>query len=752
MTSSCFHGIYTFEACCVLRQGHCWDADHNYDSCCQAAKPFERYLGDPSCWVGGGAFYSYEQCCGANSNHCWGWDGRRGMEFSFERCCGLPVPPEDAPTDRPAAELQHCQLDIEKPELGLWSSRSFEGGSPRQEWDFKRLVTVTALRLFHMPDVPATEVTGFRGSAELWVDGGLGMRRYWAVNEVLEIGTAPGSPLYVTIPLEPFDAYRLQLRVRDWDGSDTLLWAVPLGCDTSKQPADVSLVYCWPQSASLGRDEVSARHATGGSMASKPKDSRKAARLLGAMYGWMVKALTAKDVAGCFLRMDQTLRELEKQRRQAKVASILLSPFLLDLGLQLHGMKLRTAVEILYKQDADAMSVVGFPILDSTGKWSMPLRKIRRQYWKLLYSRYPTGSARRLRHGVGSAVCHGGDAVSGTRVYRPTELSKLLKHVDPVGDAGWFVNLDLEAVKQGVSEKTFLCLTGIMPEEDYLLHADLTTQLATRYEVEAALFHEHAGLRVNCPITVRHQRESKDYAYIFDLINDKGLVAPWCFRRALREGWRRLTLWWSSVSSRHFVVASDGTGLAMFRNPVEPIPWDMDVDMQLFSEHEAEIGLDAFVRWRDGGDVPAHSQAFAQLRELGFALSNILDYGAKGAGIHLSLIFRDNSTRPAAVELDMDAVLKSYILKSSFPFTVDFAGVTVRFGLDLQEMLARKYGPAEKQMRKIEGVLRCLEPGHNACLPHCNESSTASAASARVKEKFEECEFEDNFVEIDNWG
>jgi hypothetical protein len=314
-----------------------------------------------------------------------------------------------------------------------------------------------------------------------------------------------------------------------------------------------------------------------------------------------------------------------------------------------------------------------------------------------------------------------------------------------------------------------------IPEEDYRRHAHLTETLATRYEVEAALFHPTVGVQLSCPITLRYT--AKDAATdVVALVTNTGLVAPWCFRRALRHAWQRLTRWWLALSPEHFVVASDGTGLGVLRNTGEPIPWDLDIDVQLYAEGPPALPFHAFADWSanlslitKGSAALSPPAALQELHELGFMWVTVHDYSARGAGWHVAFEFTDATTRPSAVRVDVDAVFKAYYTRKSVPLTLNLAGVTVHFGQELQRSLAEKYGPAEKRLKSGQ-LLGCHSPGHNACLPDCIleegwherlcESEACAAAQAgdpRLATACDlcrdgpvvSCEFPDRFVELD---
>lgn len=757
MGRDCWSSGFTFEQCCIDRLPNCWDEVFTYESCCTAASSFSRILGDPTCFrgisgEGGGGFYNYERCCLANDTECWDVDGL----YSFERCCSKTIEVAESAVAMP----QSCSKELAGPQLGLWRPR--HSGFPEtllQEWDFGRLSRVTGLAMFTLPGQSESEVGQFEGHFQLLADSGQGFQPYWG--NALHLESAGGRHVFSKLALkEPVAAYRVRLELVRWKGPETLLYASPLGCEQLVEQAAVSLVYCQPldRAGSAG--------------------VRAAVQLLGDMYGWTLALGTAEDAPGCFLGLDRRLRELVAQQRLGREAVVVLSPYLHKWDLQQHALMLKRAADLFHFSAPGALAVLGFPSAGPNGEWVWPLRRIRRQYWKLLYSEYPTGSARRLVQGTDSLMCHGGDAVSGTRIYSPGALSSLIRNVDAIADASWLVNLDLEAQRQGLHTRTFLCTHAIMPEEHYLQHARLTDALAARYDVEAAVLHPSTGLQVNCQVTLRHT--GPEGPHVYDVVNDRGLATPWCFRRALRNAWIALAGWWSDLSPRNYVVASDGTGLALFRNGGEPIPWDVDVDVQLYAEGPPAFSFEEFTSWSDTAApktaLEQHQPPqLARLRELGFSWKAVRDYSARGAGWHIEFQFADATARPTPVSVDLDAVLKAYETSSWFPMSASLAGVRAKYGQDLQLSLTKKYGPAEKRMHKGGDFITCRDPGHSACLPDCvlqegwlerlcseacrgvdgGVASTAAAGSATASctacrtAPVVECEFPDRFIELD---
>jgi len=402
----------------------------------------------------------------------------------------------------------------------------------------------------------------------------------------------------------------------------------------------------------------------------------------------------------------------------------LISPLTYQWVPAQQAVAVKRLVSVMQGQLEDAAAVLGLPTADNSSTWTWPMRKLRLQHWKLQYSMYPTGYARRLLAGPGMAQCFGGDATSGTRVYRSSALSELLSALD--GDAAWLVNLDLQGFISGLHKRTFVCLFGVLHEEDYRTQADLTDALALRYDIEAAIFGPGLPLRVNCQVTFRNQDR------MYDLVQGGGLSAPYCFRQGLREAWRSMAAWWRSLDEqRNFLVAIKGTALTMLRNSASLMPWDCDVDSMLFTDGPrlqptANELLNETLR--DSGSLP---EALAELRRLGFNWTVNGDYRQRGAGLHVELRYTGYSMRPGPFTVFLDAVFRDHQELLRFPFVANLAGVEVRFCADQQDLLHSHYGKpnAPSKMLRPGGLFQgiaqqsspifCRQEGHNACLIDC---------------------------------
>merc|ERR1711957_361888 len=87
---------------------------------------------------------------------------------------------------------------------------------------------------------------------------------------------------------------------------------------------------------------------------------------------------------------------------------------------------------------------------------------------------------------------------------------------DAENPVNWLVDLDLQMYRAGLMVMS--CVTWSMYEGDYLTRVTLTESLSQNYQIEVAKFRE------------RHFERCLPGANWFQ-VAQKGLVAPWCFRR-----------------------------------------------------------------------------------------------------------------------------------------------------------------------------------------------------------------------------
>lgn len=740
LSSSCWSWPFNFYLCCVARDKACWDGGYTYEGCCEDAAPFEEALGDHSCWLPEQG-WSYDNCCNSRDPGCFPEDGG---PYTLTGCCGAPVPPGPGlPGGSTRVRVspntyvmeEHCVEDLAKPELVLFGQAVPTEYKLWVEWEFDKLVHLTTLLFFTLPLFPVEELFAFTGGLQLLVDRGLGWEpRAWAAGQA-QLSSPGNEPVYKQLQLEvATDVYRVALQALSWEGASVLLYVIPRGCNVSATP-QVSVVYCWPQQGAAS-------------------DLRSTVRLLAPMLGWSVSVSTAPTAAECFPNLDKDLRALLHQKRLGSLSTVLLSPYLKRFALQFNGMRLVRTMDALRDDREGILGVVGWIAVEKEkGHFLWTLKKIRLQYWKLLYSNYSTGSARWLKaEGSGQRkLCYGGDATSGSRVYRSEVLAELLPGVEPVADAAWLVNLDLEARRLS-RRRTFVCAHGIWVEEDYLLHANLTPQLAQRYDIEVANFHPSTGPQVHCLIP---------HEGLVMNVTSKGLLAPWCYRQTLRSAWHTLATWWRELSPTNFVVPSDGTALSLFRNHMEPIPWDLDIDVMLQSREP----LRAFAVAFNSTTVPTAedflvfrdvkvSEAQDALRRLGFSWQEgrVNDYTGKGGGVHVAMTFGLNMSALGPIHAPLDVMFQrrdsdTYAMNGELfgiPVRLDFdqvLGVSMKYG---SEKLVRTYLAGTDNFGNITSLF-CGIPDHNACLPNCHASNQANGSGVI------DCEFADRFVELDFW-
>ncbi|CAE7671509.1 unnamed protein product [Symbiodinium sp. CCMP2456] len=694
MNPACVVGDhYRFDVCCLWRYSDCFEAPYTFDFCCPGAARVAPYFGDPSCFQDETNFYNFERCCIYKDPECFD-----GVSFTPQRCCG-----EAAPAS--LTRLGRCQSELGKAVPFHLS----QGNTGRiLFFPFKKLTRVTALMLFSLIGAQ-TAATSFNASFDLMADSGLGLR---LLLSNLKISSSGGSYVQREAQLkDPVDVFSLALRLRRWQGDSSVLHFWPRGCPAVSK--SVALVHCYPRTNSKG--EVNS-------------GDLNSLQLMEELYDWLVILRHAEDPGACFGQLDVSLRELQAQRRLGNI-TIVLSPYLRSWHLQMHSAALWRLSQLISAE----LAVLGLPSAGNTFAW--PLRRLRRQYWKLQAVEYPTGSARHyIGDDKGSKLCHGGDAVSASRVYKSSVLKMLLKGVKAASGAEWLLNLDLEALETGINHRTFLCAVGAFDEEDYLQHARLNSHISQRYAIEVARLRP-GELTVNCAVT-RAATVMVDEYFRGDnsaiTMSTAGMVTSWCFRRSLRKAWRELTAWWSGLSPIHYVVPADGTSLSLLRNLEEPIPWDHDVDIWLYTPGAVEWINEVFSEQH-------RSEALDSLKRAGFRWLSAKSYVARGGGVHVEMQFLDPMD-VGILAVDMDVVIKPYFPRSVFPLAVNLYGSIAAAGVLQIRFAAEKYFSARKLNRSGQPFL-CSRPGHPSCIPASLTISESGAVAS--------CEFADRFVLLD---
>lgn len=438
------------------------------------------------------------------------------------------------------------------------------------------------------------------------------------------------------------------------------------------------------------------------------------------LLAWDVLGSSEDLASFCADRVSQEIRGVDPRTFPAVV---LLAPSLTEFDVLIDGHALDALAGHL--RDNPRLGVLGLPTV-ANGSWEWPIFKIRRAYWKLAYSPYPTGYSSWIPDSDGLANCYGGDSTSGTRVYNASFLHSLLADWPADLGSAWLVHLDLRAKVMGVP--AFTCLTpwaALLHEESYLRSAELTPALARYHDVEAAKFHAASEVQHHC-VGARTDDEMIDS-------NLQGLVTSYCYRLALRDALHELRLAWAEVASEDRTAKPVlGTALALFRGGI--IPWDTDADVVLTST---------------GVSVP---ELQARLERSGFKvkLSNVYSPLVREHEQHLVL---QRTSLGSVAEIDawiqnsqplLDVVLPSYAVNvSGFPMNTSRALLTkmltkVRNGAYVPAP-ARLFGYAAK-LDKSREMLICKRPGHNACVP-----------DFELRGGFVHGEFLDNFVHLDVW-
>ncbi|CAJ1441083.1 unnamed protein product, partial [Effrenium voratum] len=358
---------------------------------------------------------------------------------------------------------------------------------------------------------------------------------------------------------------------------------------------------------------------------------------------------------GCLDFLKRTLEGLDPD-----VPAILLSPLT-------HGWSERSSEALQeaarwIQRPAAGKVIIGFPLLTTENLWQWRVRRLRHQYWKLVFS-----PAEELSNVPGLGPCAVGFG-SGTRVASAGVLRALLSNVeeDPENRVNWLLDLDIQIQNAGV--QVLSCFSWPMPEADYLQHVALTTKLTEKHQVEMADFDG------------RRQVLCIKGANWFQ-VAQKGLVAPYCFRRDVTQAFRRVYGWWTSLDPRNFLVPEEGTFLALFRNGDAGImPWDSDFDVKLYTE--ADITMEGFMN---------------RTLEPSFQSMRIEAYAYDGCGQDNYLLLRQaNITHHIG-----DAYVRGSQRRTSHPWRAKLFGVEVSLSPEhLQHIFFTRY---RTPVRKLFG-------------------------------------------------
>ncbi|OLP95330.1 hypothetical protein AK812_SmicGene22557 [Symbiodinium microadriaticum] len=405
---------------------------------------------------------------------------------------------------------------------------------------------------------------------------------------------------------------------------------------------------------------------------------------LGQSLAWDLRLSSMAEAAedgglACLQFLKRTLQEANPD-----VPAIFLSPLLKPEEWSERASKalLKAVLWLQTHPAATGRVVVGFATTDDVWQWRV--RHLRHQYWKLVYSPVDAAAA---ETGFFGEPCARGSSASASRVFGTAgSLRSLLSFVDadPENEWNWLVDLDIQLQNAGL--EVLACAAWGMPEEDYLTRATLTRHLAEKHQVEMAEFlegHRH----VHClPGSNWFQ------------VAQKGLVAPWCFRRDVMQAFRRVSRWWTTLDPRNFVVPEEGTFLALFRNGAAGImPWDSDFDVKLYTE--ADITMEGFMN---------------RTQEPAFQSIGIEAFAYDGCGQDNYVLLRQASI----VHHIGDAYVRCGRPRQEHPWRAMLFGTEVSLGPDhLQHIFFTRYKTPVQKLFGDGIPLQCFHTGHNACMP-----------------------------------
>eukprot|EP00929_Paragymnodinium_shiwhaense_P114048 TRINITY_DN82364_c0_g1_i1.p1 TRINITY_DN82364_c0_g1~~TRINITY_DN82364_c0_g1_i1.p1 ORF type:complete len:969 (+),score=90.35 TRINITY_DN82364_c0_g1_i1:826-3732(+) len=350
-------------------------------------------------------------------------------------------------------------------------------------------------------------------------------------------------------------------------------------------------------------------------------------------------------------------------------------------------------------RDRPVFRIVGFPYVSADGFWHWPARHIRRQHWRLEYSGVATRMVTNAADG-----CFDSDATSPTRLYSLHALRSILKDDTmsrPTRLANWMIKLDLRLHLLGISVWT--CVAPALEESGYLNIAPLSAEVAERYSIEVADFTPSRRV-VRCPAQY-YRRE----------VVERGLVTGWCWRKWMADALQVSAAWWTGLDEKHQVVPLYGTLLSLIRGGEHGMmPWDVDVDV-LFASAAHDFTLQSYLN--------SHPTAVPQLQALKLEMQKTV-FACRRQEWTMSLLFR----RRGAVDITFGGPFT----ESEFHLRSTIMGTAISFSEELLFRYFYEYYDRPEQKLANGQPLRCLEPGHPACLPDCRAGGL--------------CEFEDFFV------
>lgn len=206
-------------------------------------------------------------------------------------------------------------------------------------------------------------------------------------------------------------------------------------------------------------------------------------------------------------------------------------------------------------------------------------------------------------------------------------------------------------------------------------------------------------------------------------ISSRGVVGSYCFRRVIDRHVKFLLDYWVNIRG-YQAMPEEGTLLSIFRNgETSGFPWDSDFDLKFYTEEDMDRKL--FKK-----ELEEHINSTALMP------TQAWNFDGCGAD-HYFLIRIPNITHHVG-----DVYFNHKKPRSQNPWKLklfDFPEMSISQHHLEHIYFDRYHGPTEKRFGDSGTVLQCWSEWHNACLPNCSG------------EQGEICEFDDNFVHIDNW-
>jgi len=207
-------------------------------------------------------------------------------------------------------------------------------------------------------------------------------------------------------------------------------------------------------------------------------------------------------------------------------------------------------------------------------------------------------------------------------------------------------------------------------------------------------------------------------------ISSRGVVGSYCFRRVIDRHVKFLLNYWVNVRGFQ-AMPEEGTLLAIFRNgEMGAFPWDSDFDLKFYTELDMD-------RHDFKKELEAH------INETNLMPTQAWNFDGCSAD-HYFLIRIPNITHHVG-----DVYFNHRKEREENPWNLklfNFANMSISQHHLEHIYFDRYHGPVEKRFGDHGKVLQCWSEWHTACLPNCAGKDSDAA-----------CEFEDNFVHVDNW-